>query len=234
MKCPINPLKACCGDNKADYQHAPTRELETYVDTRERDRLRHTTPQPHFNPGYTGYTHGSVDNMTGITYGYFTKAALTKHPVAGNRLSHIPGDFIIPIVKNPERRPEDNPHTTLEPRFVPGYTGFTPGSGIRRSEGFGETYGRMTHIDLAKHFLRGSRLRPIHDYPREYALNEEDVKFYCYQHELTRDDIRRRAGLVPGYAGHVPRARFRHGKNGTTIATESIAEFQKILNNLTE
>lgn len=232
MNCQVDPCHLCCGDNmgvKIDPTYSDNKrgEFHTFI---ELARLEYTKPQPHFKPGYTGYTPGRVEHMLGKTYGQYINELLNSHPVAGSRLSRIPGDYVIPGSQDQPPDTRDNPHSTLEPHFVPGYTGFTPGSGIRRSEGFGQTYGRMTHIKLAKHFLRGSRLRPIFDYPAEYVAKEEDDKFYSYEHELTRDNIKRRVGLMPGYAGHVPRAVFRHGKNGTKIAEEAIAEFQKIIN----
>lgn len=225
-----NSFCQCRGDAVENQEFMRPREMvDAYGDHRELARKEFTTPQPHFKPGYTGYTPGALYNMLGQTYGQYTHKLLNDHRVGGNRLCQIPGDFFISSYCSPVAD-LNNPHQTLDPHFIPGYTGFTPGSGIRRSESFGETYGRMTHVKLAKHFLKGSRLRPIHEYPDEYIAKEEDTKFYNYEHELTRDDIKRRTRMLPGYAGHVPRARFKYGKTGSQIAEESISEFQQIMN----
>lgn len=225
-----NDFCHCGGDTFRNQEIIKPKEtVNACGDHKELTRIEYTTAQPHFKPGYTGYTPGALYNMLGQTYGHYTHKLLNDHRVCGNRLCRIPGDFCFPSqFSTPADK--NNPHETLEPHFIPGYTGFTPGSGIRRAESIGETYGKMTHIKLAKHFLKGSRLRPIHEYPDEYIAREEDVKFYNYEHELTRDDIKRKSRVLPGYTGHIPRARFRYGKNGSHTAEECIAEFQQILN----
>ena len=225
-----NSFCQCRGDTIRNQKFLQPKEtVNASGDHRELARIEFTTSQPHFIPGYTGYTPGALYNSLGQTYGHYTHKLLNDHRVGGNRLCRIPGDFCFPSQFS-QAADVNNPHQTLEPHFIPGYTGFTAGSGVMRAESFGETYGKTTHVNLAKHFLKGSRLRPIHEYPEDYTAREEDVKFYNYEHELTRDDIKRRTRVLPGYTGHIPRARFRNGKSGSQVAEECIAEFQQILN----
>ncbi|XP_035205248.1 protein FAM166B-like [Stegodyphus dumicola] len=194
------------------------------------------TPQPHFIPGYTGCTPGAGPQRHftfGGTYGHYTHDLLIDHPVGGGRLSVLAGDnrIIKQCVDRHHVDPkklQDNPHYTLEPHVMPGYTGWIPGSGVKRSDVIGETYGRMSHIRFAKHPIAGDRLRPIHHRKPETVASEEEVKFFCYLHEITANDLKRRAGTVPGYTGHIPRATFRFGKCMTKITHEATAEFEKI------
>ncbi|XP_054717348.1 protein FAM166B-like [Uloborus diversus] len=211
---------------------------------------------PYFLPGYTGCTPKTGPQRLfeyGKTYGHYTHRQLSDHPIGGSRLCQLPQDQYIkpvetelnplhndcctdPVVETVEVLPEVpegtfcNPHRSIEPHFIPGYTGFVPGSGIKRSNGIGETYGRMSHILLCKNDIAGNRLRPIYEPLPNEILREEDMKFFCNRHELNRIDIRRRVGSLPGYAEHIPRAWLRHGKNSTTIANNCIAEFEKMLN----
>lgn len=191
-------------------------------------------PQPHFVPGYTGWTPGCGPRrnfVLGQTSGHYTHELLHKHPVAGGRLNPLIEDLrFVNSFKAPAiQRPSENPHKPLDPFFVPGYTGTIPGSGNKRFESVGETYGRMSHVRLAKHRVAGNRLRPVNKETSDYVAKREEAKFYCDKHEITANDPKRRFGMVPGYTGHVPRALFRYGKTMAKISNDCIAEFEQMM-----
>ncbi|XP_015921744.1 ciliary microtubule inner protein 2B-like [Parasteatoda tepidariorum] len=193
--------------------------------------------QPYFLPGYTGWTPLTGPKrhfVIGETYGHYTHDLLHGHRVGGGRLNPVTEDirFINTFPYPPHQDPRfflDNPHKPLDPYFMPGYTGWTPGSAIKRTNAIGDTYGRMTHTLLAKHRVGGDRLRPVNEQPREYVLEEEEVKFYCNKHEVTGNEVRRRFNMVPGYTGHVPRAQFRYGKTRNKTGREGTADFERIM-----
>ncbi|GBM09250.1 hypothetical protein AVEN_59230-1 [Araneus ventricosus] len=229
--CPENPIKQH-GDGNHVRKHGRDHRPEDH-----QVRQLIVPPQPYFVPGYTGCTPGAGPQrlfVIGDSYGQYTHELLHGHRVAGSRLNPLNSDlrFVDLFVSPPRQNPKqqlDNPHKSLDPYFIPGYTGFTPGSGVRRTDGVGEKYGMMTHVRLAKHPMAGRRLRPIYKEPPEYVADREEVKFYCNHHEITARDLLRRHGQVPGYTGHMPRARFHHGKTGAEIGDIAIAEFEKIM-----
>ncbi|GFT86837.1 uncharacterized protein NPIL_101531 [Nephila pilipes] len=228
-----------CPDNPIGYQEdrIPKYSYENdgkVIDYQIRERV--ALPQPYFVAGYTGWTPGSGPQrqfIIGDSSGRYTHELLHDHRVAGSRMNPLQSDlkFVNLFVSPPRQKPKlrlDNPHKALEPYFIPGYTGFTPGSGIRRSDGVGENYGTMTHIRLAKHAVGGNRLSSIYNEPPDDIADREEVKFYCNKHELTWKDIRRWHKKVPGYAGHIPRELFHFGKSGSEIGCIATAEFEKI------
>ncbi|GFV79451.1 uncharacterized protein TNCV_279071 [Trichonephila clavipes] len=230
MVCPENPIRYD-GDGIHSFSHKPDDKVTTQI------WELNVPPQPYFVAGYTGWTPGSGPTrhfMIGNSYGCYTRELLHGHRVAGSRMNPLKTDleFVNLFVSPPRQKPKmrmENPHKSLDPYFVPGYTGFTPGTCIRRSDGVGENYGTMTHIRLAKHAVGGNRLRPIYNEPPEYVTDREEVKFYCNKHELTAKDLRRKHKHVLGYTGYIPRELFHYGKNRSEIGCIATAEFEKIL-----
>ncbi|GIY06960.1 uncharacterized protein CEXT_121051 [Caerostris extrusa] len=230
IACPENPVQ-----DQGDGIHQPkSLRRNQPMETQERQLL--IPPQPYFISGYTGYLPGSGPQRrftVGETLGHYSHKLLHGHRVAGARMNPLNADlrFVNMYVSPPRQDPKllmDNPHKAVDPYFIPGYTGFTPNSGIRRADGVGENYALMTHLRLTKHQMGGRRLMPIYEEPPEYIADKEEVKFYVNKHELTASDLLRRHVMVPGYAGYIPRALFHHGETYAKISDTATAEFEKI------
>ncbi|GBM39341.1 hypothetical protein AVEN_257451-1 [Araneus ventricosus] len=115
---------------------------------------------------------------------------------------------------------------TPEPCCRPGYTGYLPEYGPKRLYQFGETYGHMTHNLMKSHPVAGLRMGNIVDFNKELQekLEEEAI---VWKHEVTSENNRFRAKMVPGYTGFVPRRGFLFGKVYDEECKQAVALIEK-------
>lgn len=160
-------------------------------------------PQPQIIPGYTGHVPGLKSNTGerfGTTSHNFCSGSGTTEP---NNLQYS-RTYTTAVV-------EDDGE--LEPRSVPGYTGFVPGAKRCIGMSEGATQKQATN-DLRLQFQNRSQrsidILDVSSYPASIPLTMVPPKVHPPPDrvDVTARPYSKKFGAMKGYTGHVPQSKF--------------------------
>lgn len=203
------------------------------------------TPEPHFIPGYTGYSPQFLYRI-GDTYGTLTHKLLIDPCI--NRANHLhlsnraqcehfvqrPTRYELDLINEKNKRVD--PVYTFP--MLPGYTGFVP----RVRDRIGKRYAIMSAEGIAE--SERQRLRKICKYRQlnvKCALPEVPIEVTCPSQKFSYstselpyskhtpphflDNDHKEKWLKKGYSGHVPFANEELGKSHETLTRSALSKF---------